>query len=221
MTVYISADAKNLREELASLRNQGGYQEQQFYFDSLVTNGTFDADTSGWGVGNSAVLSIDTQRLKITNGGSVAGYAKQQVLVEVGKTYTVNMQTIAGTAGSYKRIGTVENGTQIYSDFSNNAVSVSFTATTSSIWIVVGANSTTAGQYAFADNISVYETDGTDVVHRLPKGWKPKDVFEDGLLQREGAAHDYEVVYDGFDYYVKPAVAPSATTQTCVIGVKA
>jgi len=71
------------------------------------------------------------------------------------------------------------------------------------------------------DNISVFETDGTDVVHRLPKGWKPKDVFEDGLLQREGAAHDYEVVYDGFDYYVKPAVAPSATTQTCVIGVKA
>jgi hypothetical protein len=55
----------------------------------------------------------------------------------------------------------------------------------------------------------------------MPKGWKPKDVFEDGLLQREGAAYDYEVVYDSFDYYVKPAVAPSATTQTCVIGVKA
>jgi hypothetical protein len=71
------------------------------------------------------------------------------------------------------------------------------------------------------DNVSIYETDGTDVIHTMPKGWKPKDVFEDGLLLREGAAHDYEVVYDGFDYYVKPAVTPGATTQTCVIGVKA
>jgi hypothetical protein len=55
----------------------------------------------------------------------------------------------------------------------------------------------------------------------MPKGWKPKDVFEHGLLQREGAANDYEVVYDGFDYKVKPTVAPTATTETCVIGVKA
>jgi hypothetical protein len=78
-----------------------------------------------------------------------------------------------------------------------------------------------ASQVAIYDNVSVYESDGTDVVHRLPKGWKPKDVFEDGLLQREGAANDYEVVYDGFDYYVKPAVAPGASTQTCVIGVRA
>ena len=32
MTVYIEKPAVNLREELASLRNQGGYQEQQFWF---------------------------------------------------------------------------------------------------------------------------------------------------------------------------------------------
>jgi hypothetical protein len=62
---------------------------------------------------------------------------------------------------------------------------------------------------ATVDDILVFEVDSSgDVVQRLPKGWKPKDVFEDGLLQREGAAHDYTVVYDGFDYYVKPAVAP-------------
>jgi len=71
------------------------------------------------------------------------------------------------------------------------------------------------------DNVFIYETDGTDVIHTMPKGWKPKDVFEDGLLQREGSAYDYEVIYDGFDYVIKPTVAPSATTQTCVIGVKA
>jgi hypothetical protein len=47
MTVYTTKPAINLREELASLRNQGGYSEQQFYFDGLVTNGTFDTDTIG------------------------------------------------------------------------------------------------------------------------------------------------------------------------------
>ena len=83
----------------------------------------------------------------------------------------------------------------------------------------VSGNDSNVGQ---VDNLSVFEVDANDdVVHRMPKGWVPKDVYEDGLLQREGSAHDYEVVYDGFDYYVKPTVAPSATTQTCVIGVKA
>ena len=31
MTVYTTKPAINLREELASLRNQGGYSEQQFW----------------------------------------------------------------------------------------------------------------------------------------------------------------------------------------------
>ena len=32
MTVYIEKPAVNLREELTSLRNQGGYIQQQFWF---------------------------------------------------------------------------------------------------------------------------------------------------------------------------------------------
>ena len=56
MTVYIEKPAVNLREELASLRNQGGYEEQQFYFDGLVTNGTFDADTN-WTKGTGVTIS--------------------------------------------------------------------------------------------------------------------------------------------------------------------
>tara|TARA_R110000803_G_scaffold49873_2_gene103693 strand:- start:303 stop:671 length:369 start_codon:yes stop_codon:yes gene_type:complete len=96
------------------------------------------------------------------------------------------------------------------------------------VTLTIVANSTTfkiaasgAGFTGTIDNVSVYNTDGTDVIHTMPKGWVPKDFYEDGLLQREGAANDYTVVYDGFDYYVKPTVAPSATTQTCVTGVKA
>jgi len=47
MTVYIEKPAVNLREELASLRNQGGYQEQQFWFDGDGSTTDF-ALPNGW-----------------------------------------------------------------------------------------------------------------------------------------------------------------------------
>lgn len=47
MTVIVSKPAVNLREELASLRNQGGYQEQQFWFAADGTTVDFPLK-SGW-----------------------------------------------------------------------------------------------------------------------------------------------------------------------------
>ena len=40
MTVYIEKPAVNLREELASLRNQGGYRQETFFYsgDSSTTD---------------------------------------------------------------------------------------------------------------------------------------------------------------------------------------
>jgi hypothetical protein len=222
MTVYISADAKNLREELASLRNQGGYQEQQFWFDGLVTNGTFDTATTGW-TANVSTLAVVSNELEVTSGVS-SGWASQAITTIVGKTYVVTGSHRKGTATGSKIYAGRTNGNSSFG-LSANATGTNvdaylpFVATGTLTYIGLQADG--ASGTAYFDNVSVFETNGTDVIHRLPKGWKPKDVFEDGLLQREGAAYDYEVVYDGFDYYVKPAVAPSATTQTCVIGVKA
>jgi hypothetical protein len=223
MTVYIEKPAVNLREELASLRNQGVYQEQQFWFDGLVTNGTFDTNTSGW-TGSGATLSVSSGALVITLTGTY-GQAYQAINTVAGKTYVATADLTAETAsgGIYLGAGTTATGTQLAlssNTVAGNQAVITFVATGTTTYINMNVNGS-ASQTATFDNVSVFETDGTDVVHRMPKGWKPKDVFEDGLLQREGAAYDYEVVYDSFDYYVKPAVAPSATTQTCVIGVKA
>ena len=210
MTVYTTKPAINLREELASLRNQGGYSEQQFYFDGLVTNGTFDTDTNwtkgtGWTIGT-GVASFA--------GGGTAPLSQNVGLVK-GTAYQLAYTVSGRTAGTiYPVLGGNVNGTTRTSNGTFTQV------------IVSGSNANLYFQQdtnfvGSIDNVSVYETDGTNVVHRLPKGWKPKDFYEDGLLQREGAANDYTVIYDGFDYYIKPAVAPSATTQTCVIGVRA
>ena len=209
MTVYIEKPAVNLREELASLRNQGGYQEQQFYFDGLVTNGTFDTDTD-WTKGTGWTISGGVAN-KSTGASS---YLFQTSSFPLGKTYSFRFTVSGRTAGN---VGPrLENavGPLVGTDGTYTAT---ITTTSANPRIIMSADSVFDGSI---DNVSVFETDGTDVIHTMPKGWVPKDVFEDGLLQREGAANDYEVVYDGFDYAVKPTVAPSATTQTCVIGVR-
>ena len=215
MTVYIEKPAVNLREELADLRNQGTYQEQQFYFDSLVTNGD-GSSTAGWTFIAPVTFTSTSGQFIITRGeGAITSFPKQTILT-AGRAYFISFDVIA-----------LSHSVSVYAGADlTRQLTVTATGTHSGVLVASGADlfiGPTASSTATCtvDNIYVFETDGTDVVHRMPKGWVPKDVFEDGLLQREGAANDYTVVYDGFDYYVKPAVAPSATTQTCVIGVKA
>lgn len=219
MTVIIEKPAVNLREELADLRNQGTYQEQQFYFDGLVTNGTFDTDTNwtketGWTI-SGGVLSK-------ASGSGNGRAAYQAVSFVAGKQYIAKFDYTDlgsdinfgyGTSGNYA--GLVQNPNLLSG---TGAKTITITPSFSGGFLGFYGNNSNIGE---VDNLSVFEVDANDdVVHRMPKGWVPKDVFEDGLLQREGAANDYTVVYDGFDYYVKPAVAPSATTTTCVIGVR-
>jgi hypothetical protein len=216
MTVLASKTALNLRRELA--KGAAAYSEQKFYFDGLVTNGTFDT-TAGWtGISETtdARWYIDSGRL--TKGGT-NGVASQiaNPLIS-GNSYRVYIDVIdkpldsvvimLGDA-SYYITGTL--GTQ--------SVLLSPTDISDGIQIRTGG---AGGGGVILDNFAVFNVDANDdVIHAMPKGWKPKDVFEDGLLQREGSLHDYEVVFDGFDYVVKPTVAPTATTETAVIGVKA
>ena len=216
MTVYIEKPALNLRSELASLRNQGGYQEQQFYFDGLVTNGTFDADTNwtkatGWTISGGVATKVSTESSAVIS---------QLVNLAAGSVYKISYVITNVTAGGVFRAD-ITGGTNFIGANRGTATGTfteSFTATLGNDTIRLVGSPGFEGSF---DNISIFETDGTDVIHTMPQGWKPKDFFEDGLLQREGAANDYEVIYDGFDYVIKPTVAPSATTQTCVIGVKA
>ena len=225
MGVTISKPAINIREKLTEASAVVPYEQRQFHFDGLVTNGTFDTDVSGWSSSGST-LAVSSGKLRITNTSSY-GLAYQSMPVEVGRTYTVTVTGIAGTAPARPRAGYSAGDNTIWQGSTTSSgeqtETFTFTSTGQTLFITLYAQSTTVGQFAEYDNISVYEIDPSDnkVIHTMPKGWKPLHVYEDGALQREGSAYDYTVEYDGFNYIVKETVAPVAPYSTTVIGVRA
>ncbi len=88
MTVLVSKPAVNLREELASLRKQGGYQEQQFWFAADGTLTDF-AMENGW------------KPLHVFNAGLLQkeGSGDEYEVVYDGFTYTVSFN-VAATNGN-------------------------------------------------------------------------------------------------------------------------
>ncbi len=216
MTVLVSKPAINIRDQLTELKAQQGYEERQFHFDNLVTNGTFDANTD-WTLTNSTISGGSLNAGATASGGT---FASQNIAATItaGKTYKYTV-VVSSSSGIFNfNFGGLNPN--VMSSFVGTQTETLVAVTTSNLvsFRARGSGLTSA----VIDSVALFEVDTNgDVIHTMPKGWKPLHVYEDGLLQRESAAHDYEVIYDGFDYYVKPAVAPSATTQTCVIGVRA
>ena len=120
----------------------------------LVTNGTFDSNTTGW-TANNATLSVDAGRLKIVDDGSSA-VALQTISVTAGETYVISFNATAGTAScqAYVTDGTF---TVIGSTIPNGVFSYTYTAPSGVSSFDLGLNNTNGitGQYCFFDNVSV------------------------------------------------------------------
>jgi hypothetical protein len=101
MTVKISKPALNLREELASLRNQGGFpKEDKLYLDDLVTNGDFSNGTTGWtNSPATASLAVSNGSLTLTRNGA-SGEAQQLLETETGKSYMITFTLSAVSHGA-------------------------------------------------------------------------------------------------------------------------
>lgn len=65
-------------------------------------------------------------------------------------------------------------------------------------------------QPRYVQEVFWFSGDSSNTTFELANGWKPKFVYVDGALYREGSSEDYTVVYDGFTYSVEMAVAPSS-----------
>lgn len=101
MPVKISKPAINLREELASLRNQGGLpKEDKLYVGELITNGTFDNGTTGWtNSPATASLAVSNGSLTLTRNGA-SGEAHQLLETETGKSYKITFTLSAVSHGA-------------------------------------------------------------------------------------------------------------------------
>ena len=126
----------------------------------LITNGTFDSNTNDWTAGSST-LSVDSNRLKVTNTGSF-GKALQDFTTVTGKVYLVTGDYIAGDVDGYVQLEDRNGGGTIYSDFSHayqtdKTVSVFFTAVSNETRIALFNRYGSAGNINFWDNISIKE----------------------------------------------------------------
>lgn len=214
---------ERIERQLASPAYIEGLRDQEFWFDNLVENGTFDLSTTGW-AGASASLSVASGKLRVTNGGASQGSAYQDFQTVAGQTYTARVTPTLVTATRAMIFAYGTSGTPTLASNTDIADGVEavlpFTADSNSSRIRLYNYDAVSGLHTDFENASVYPTDGTNIIHRMPNGWKPRRVFVDGLLLREGATHDYEIKQDPEGYYIVPAVPPGANTETCILGVR-
>jgi len=119
----------------------------------LVTNGTFDSDTSGWTGESTAILTWSSGELNVDrNSGNSVG-ATQTVTTVIGKPYVLSVEAVSATNGIWIN---VTGGTQI--DESSTPTlgvrTISFVATSTSTKIDLGVTGSTTGTANY-DNVSV------------------------------------------------------------------
>lgn len=173
---------------------------------NLVTNSTFDTDTSGWSANNSTLASVaggvSGNRAEITNSTTANGQMYQVVNVKVGRTYNLKTSLLAGTAGIKVMVGTPTNLTKYYdsSVVTDTAVwqdiDVTFEVDESQLQITFQVDSTTLGNIGYVDNCYLYD-----------RAYSVRDIFKNGVIK----------IYSG----TQPASADDAPTGTllCTISV--
>jgi trimeric autotransporter adhesin len=119
----------------------------------LVTNGTFDTDTSGWTSVNST-LSVVAGKLRVTTAtGGDWGDARQNFSVVAGETYVITVGGIIENTGeAYWAVSGSGVSTGYFGNFTKTAT---FTPTSTGLCTITLRVSQTAGDNSDYDNISV------------------------------------------------------------------
>jgi len=127
----------------------------------LVTNGTFDTDTSGWSTQGGATLSVVSNALRVTNTGTDNPVANQTITgLTVGETYVISaeIKTISAGVSRVDLDTSVDgNGNVIATTATPKSGTLTFTATTASITIQLYSltSSAQSGEYAEFDNVTL------------------------------------------------------------------
>jgi len=162
MTVKISKPAINLREELASLRNQGGLpKEDKLYLDNLLPNGDFSNGLASWDLTESPT-SVTVTNGQVTIVPTQYRAIKQTLPVTVGKTYKISIEVVALNPNDANDRGRlylgIINDTDLYLNDNTLDIGVHtyYVKAVADTLVVRPATQIQTGQITF-DNISVQE----------------------------------------------------------------
>jgi len=133
----------------------------------LVTNGTFDSNTNGW-TGFNATLSVDSNRLKVTNTASFGQAIAQTFTTVSGKTYLVTGDLIAGNVDGYINVNEGQYGSGIFNGTSDRtstdtSFSITFKAVSHITKITLVNFFGSIGDFNLWDNVSVKEINPPDL----------------------------------------------------------
>ena len=129
-------------------------------FGNLITNGTFDTDTTGWTSPGTATLSVASGAIQVTN-TSTNGRAQSTAFTTVpGRSYIASVTGISRTAANY--YFEIRSGVESSDSWTSGKIQRTFVAVQTTTYIelyAIGAS----GIYAEYDNVSVSETGFTAV----------------------------------------------------------
>lgn len=148
--------------------------------EELVTNGTFDVDTSGWTAVNGATLSIYSNTLSIYNNAPY-GNAYQVISTTVGKKYIlyVDVSTNIGSS-AFIQLETLLGSYDIlnYNTTTTGSFKFEFIAKSSTTYLKLQAGSNIGNSASF-DNISVFEVEPTIGAEIQPRTYLDCVVYAD------------------------------------------
>jgi len=237
MTVKISKPAINLREELASLRNQGGLpKEDKLYLDDLVTNGDFSNGLTGWTSQVSGFVYSNGEVVG-TSANGLYPQIRQTLKTTLGKTYRLNIGKVQLNSGFWIRVRLAHGGTTdtvIQNNSSTPDQNMSgdegtafFTARDSEVILILEVRDGAVGTF---DNVSVQEvgenlvTNGT---FESLSGWTSYGAsgsvtsgvltLTNGSTAHQGLVQNFKVTV-GKSYTITGKVTGGTSTAKLLIG---
>jgi hypothetical protein len=125
---------------------------------NLVTNGTFDTNTTGW-TSQDATLSVDNGRIKVLTTNTNYGSALQTVTgLTVGQRYTFQVDMFYGDAALVTAISGASPSINSGWQSADYVWRTSFTATTTSL-VIDFQMASIANKYGFWDNVVLKQED--------------------------------------------------------------
>ena len=172
----------------------------------LVSNGTFNTNTTGWTVVGGGSATVSSGQVQLTNNGTNNSSLDQTITTVVGKTYEVRANITPQGGGPMPRLYAAGKYAQVASNAnSSQLVILTYLATSTSTTISVNANTNVNNAVTLADNISVKLTnDVTDsnlidngTFDSNATGWSLLNGFSQSVsssqlvLNRNGSSSDH------------------------------